>query len=402
LLDAVAQSSTIGLHSDGRRKDHPTAVAVNACSEVVVLDFANRDRDSGVAGNMIERGIRSQVSLPLGEGPWGFLCLYSDKALDYDIDEVGLLRRLADEIDFGLRFLEKREQLRFLAFHHPVSGLPNRHAFLDHLDGHPADAAIVIAAVKIARLGSIASARGRAFADELLARAGASVAALGGFAAHVEGSTFLLTWPQDGNLQAEAAKLDARLEDLEKRGFIVGDELIHVTLRAGIASGVAGSPEELERNANSALSSAIKADQRVAEFDKALRVRIARALDLERDLRRALEREEFELHYQPKFDTTTRRLAGAEALLRWRHPREGLVSPEDFIPVLEETGLIVLSGPGSRHKRSEPPCIGGARTGQSFGSPSTCRHANCATRISWREPDACWSPSPEASRWTSS
>jgi PAS domain S-box-containing protein len=314
------------------------------CREVVVFDFANRDRHSGDAGNMIERGIRSQVSLPLGEGPWGFLCLYSDKALDHDVDEVGLLRRLADEIDFGLRFLEKREELRFLAFHHPVSGLSNRHAFLDHLDGHPADTPIVIAAVKIARLASIASARGRAFADELLARVGARLDAMGRFAAHVEGSTFLLTWQQDETLQTEAAKLDAHLGDLETGGFIVGDELIHITLRAGIAAGIAGSPEELERDANSALASAIKAGQRVAEFDKALRVRIARALDLERDLRRALEHEEFELHYQPKFDATTRRLAGAEALLRWRHPREGLVSPADFIPALEETGLIVPVG----------------------------------------------------------
>ncbi|QSX79742.1 EAL domain-containing protein [Agrilutibacter solisilvae] len=344
LLDAIASSPIFELHLNGRGKDHPDEVAANECREVRVFDFANCERHLAVARDMIERGIRSQVALPLGERPWGFLNLYSDKELEYDIDEIGLLHRLADEIDFGLRFLEKREQLGYLAFHHPVSGLPNRHAFLDHLGSRPANTAIVVAAVKIARLGSIASARGRAFADELLARAGASLGALGGFAAHVEGSIFLLTWEQGDTLQTEAANLDARLEDLEASGFIVGDELIHITLRAGIAPGVAGNSEELERNANSALASAIKAGQRVAEFDKVLQGRIARALDLERDLRRALEHEELELHYQPKFDATTRRLAGAEALLRWRHPREGLVSPQDFIPALEESGLIVPVG----------------------------------------------------------
>jgi PAS domain S-box-containing protein len=343
LLEAAAPSPTSEFDSKGHGEDHPSATA-NECTDLAIFDFANRDRHLGVASDMIERGIRSQVSLPLGERPWGFLTLYSDKELEYDIDEVGLLRRLADEIDFGLRFLAKHEQLRFLAFHHPVSGLPNRHAFLDHLSRQPADTAVVIAAVEIARLGSIASARGRAFADELLVRAGASLFALHGFAAHVEGSTFLLTWRQDEDLQTEAARLDARLEDLEERGVLVGDELIHITLRAGIAAGAAGSPEEMERDANSALASAIKGDQRVAEFDKARQARMARALDLERDLRRALEREEFELYYQPKFDATTRRFAGAEALLRWRHPREGLISPADFIPALEETGLIVPVG----------------------------------------------------------
>ncbi|GAB1594637.1 EAL domain-containing protein [Lysobacter claricitrinus] len=343
LLESVARGPLIYSHSKAREEGPPSAIAFEHCRAVAVFDYTDRDLQSGVAKDMIAQGIRSQVSLPLGERPWGLLSLYSDKQLDYDIDEIGLLRRLADEIDFALEFLAKREQLRFLALHHPVSGLPNRHAFLDHLGGHAADTPIFIAAVKIARLGSIASARGRAFTDELVSRVGRSLDAVGGFTAHVEGS-FLLTWQQEQGLQAEAAKLDVRLEDLEKRGLIVGEELIHITLRAGIAAGAAGSPEELERDANSALSSAIKGDQRLAEFDKALRVRIARAVDLERDLRQALEHEQFELHYQPKFDARTRRLAGAEALLRWRHPREGMISPLHFIAALEETGLIVPVG----------------------------------------------------------
>src|SRR5690606_26109881 len=79
-------------------------------------------------------------------------------------------------------------------------------------------------------------------------------------------------------------------------------------------------------------------------FTADLEARTARALQIENALRRALERNQFELHYQPQVSLTSRRVVGAEALLRWRHPELGMVSPAEFIPVAESSGMIVAIG----------------------------------------------------------
>jgi EAL domain-containing protein (putative c-di-GMP-specific phosphodiesterase class I) len=104
------------------------------------------------------------------------------------------------------------------------------------------------------------------------------------------------------------------------------------------------SPAEIERSLVAVLAEAQARDLPGLAFDEALRRRALDAADIERDLRGALARQEFELYLQPKFHAASHRLVGAEALLRWRHPARGLVSPAAFIPVLEETGMILDVG----------------------------------------------------------
>ena len=240
--------------------------------------------------------------------------------------------------------LKKEERLRYLALHHPVSGLPNRHAMACYLSRLAPDQAIAIAAVEINKTAHIASARGHAFAEKVFSQVGSQLRREGVFVAHVEGPLFLMAWTPGGTLDQDAAQLDAQLVCLEERGAELDGQEVHVTFRAGIAVGLVHDREAVEKDAHAALSKAFKHGQRLVPFNEEVRRRVARTNDLERELRHALEREEFELHYQPKFSASTRRLMGAEALLRWRRRDDRLVSPADFIPLLEDTGLIVPVG----------------------------------------------------------
>ncbi len=144
----------------------------------------------------------------------------------------------------------------------------------------------------------------------------------------------------------EVEHLDALLRALEEVPYQVEGEQVFAHFNCGVAlrpdHGI--DAETLERNADAALAEALKRKVRVEPFTERLHERAVRRNELERNLHRAFDQDEFELFYQPKFDTRDQRLVGAEALMRWRHPESGLISPADFIPVLEETGQIVQAG----------------------------------------------------------
>ena len=108
--------------------------------------------------------------------------------------------------------------------------------------------------------------------------------------------------------------------------------------------------ETLLRNAEAALKKAKSTGDRYLFFNQAMVERVAERLSLENRLRQAIDNDEFVLHYQPKLDLATRKLTGAEALIRWNDPRTGLVPPGTFIPILEETGLIHEVGRWALHK----------------------------------------------------
>ncbi|NUS39388.1 MAG: EAL domain-containing protein [Lysobacter sp.] len=350
LIAAVAPDQPMPL-AGGSYDEHPSLRAFNEVRVVSVPDYADGDIAGvprGLRETMLERGVRSQISLPLGNPPWGLLALYSDAMRVYDEEEVALLRRLADELDYAVDFLARGERLQYLAYHNPTTGLPNRAAFQQRVGRLLEHGDVAVVALVVLGFGRIGGVRGRDFANSLLVALGEELQGLRGgiHVAHPEADTFLLTFATHDDAENECHWLEARLDEFTRHSLLVHGERVHVGLRAGMAVGPGhgSEPDALERNALAALADAVARHGLLRCYSAELSQNTARRIALERDLRQAIDGEQFVLHFQPKFDAASGRLAGAEALLRWNHPGEGLISPAEFVPVLEETGLLVGVG----------------------------------------------------------
>jgi PAS domain S-box-containing protein len=142
-------------------RDHPSLVAMRQNRVVAIPDFRSSDAPLALRTQMLRNGVRSQISLPIGGEPWGLLALYSDTAREYDARELELLQRLADEIDYAVDFIAKSERLNYLAYHNPVTGLPNRVAFQRKVTEQIAAGPVAVAAMDVHRFGHINNSHGR-------------------------------------------------------------------------------------------------------------------------------------------------------------------------------------------------------------------------------------------------
>jgi predicted signal transduction protein with EAL and GGDEF domain len=152
---------------------------------------------------------------------------------------------------------------------------------------------------------------------------------------------------EDIREEADAAVVASRIQEELSKPFRLGGQDVFTSASIGIALGSTEytSAEELLQDADLAMYRAKALGKARHEvFDLAMRARAVALLNLETDLRRALERNEFRVHYQPIVSLETHAITGFEALLRWQHPESGLVLPEEFIQVAEETGLIAPIG----------------------------------------------------------
>jgi PAS domain S-box-containing protein len=328
----------------------PGQRALREGQRVVVPQLATAAMPAGVRAAMVRAGAAAQIALPIGAGkPWGVLALYADKAQEFDDDEIALLERLTAEIDYARDFIAKSERLEFLAHHNPVTGLPNRAAFQDLLAARLDQGPMLVGVFDFVRFHYVIDSRGRTFAEKLLATVGERIEArLGRDAlfAHPAGTTYLFAVPASRGLADALAAIESVLDECARAPFAIDGEQIHIALRGGVAlaPGHGRELDTLERHAITALTEATKRDVPLVAYSEELHNRAERRIVLDRELRTAIIEKQFELYLQPKFDARDRRLTGAEALLRWRHPERGLVSPAEFIPILEETGLITQAG----------------------------------------------------------
>jgi len=311
-----------------------------------------RDCEAAVA----ERGGRSMGQFPLviEERLVGTFILVSAQEQFFDGEEVRLISELADNISFALGHIEKRNLLDFLAYYDELTKLPKRDLLLDRLhqlmisrNGSGQPIALVLA--DVSRLRHVNETLGRLGGDELLTQVSrrlSSIVQEGDTLARFDGNTFALLLTTPGSSADLGHWIESTLfSSLNAPMTIRGTEL-RASVRVGVAlfPADARSAEDLARNAEAALASARRTGQRYLFYSPGINARSGEKLTLETRLREAIEQRQFVLHYQPKVDLRTGRMVGLEALIRWRHPEEGLVSPARFIPILEETGLILEVG----------------------------------------------------------
>ncbi len=264
------------------------------------------------------------------------------------------LARLAKSFNEMVGKIAEREQrITQLAFNDVLTGLPNRTMFqqqLDHLfraaEGN--GSLFALHCLDLDQFKVINDTLGHPAGDTLLIEAGRRVleAARGHFVARLGGDEFIVLQSVGDDRDAIDRLARDILHTMAQPLVIDGNELVPSTsIGIAIAPQDGTGGETLLRNADLALYRAKEAGRGTfAFFEESLNERAQQRRQIETDLRLAIERGEFELHYQPLFDLEQNQICSFEALLRWNHPKQGQISPAEFVPIAEDTGLIVPIG----------------------------------------------------------
>ncbi len=305
----------------------------------------------------LRRGYRSVVVFPLQleDKVTGLLLLYASEAGFFDTEEMRLLTEIAGDISFALDHLEKEDRLNYLAYYDALTGLPNRSLLHERLEqrvvaarGEQKGLAVVV--LNLERFRSVNDTLGQHAGDELLrqvARRLQDGLDESDILAHLGADSFAIVTRSCDDDGSFGHILERVLSCIYGQPFEIKGQELRVAAKAGVAifPHDGKDADTLSRNAEAALAKAQLSGDKYLFYAPEFNARVAEKLALENKLRRALERGELVLHYQPKVELKKRRISGLEALMRWNDPATGLlVPPVKFIPILEETGLILEAG----------------------------------------------------------
>jgi len=322
----------------------------------IVINDLRRDGELGEIGDVLRAdGHLALTVLPVSvSGKVNcLLALFADQADFFDEDQVKLLAELADNIGFALEHSALSERLEFLASYDDLTGLSNRRLLHDRLAQQLAVCSqeqlkLAVVLIDIERFRQVNETLGRQAGDAVLveiARRLQQITEANWVISRYASNTFAVTV---GPLESESsliAWVERALATVGQTAIVASTEL-RLSARIGIAMFPTDGPgsDALLANAEAALKNGKARAQRYRFYTPAMNERVAERLRLETKLRNAIEQREFLLHYQPKVELKTGKVVGLEALIRWLGPDGKLIAPGLFIPLLEETGMIVDVG----------------------------------------------------------
>lgn len=334
-------------------------LAVRALQEKTPVVCNDIDSDPQFAHwriDALQRGYRSMGAFPLmGDSqPVGLFVLYAPELNFFDVEEIKLLTELTANISYALEYLKKEEKLNYLAYHDVLTGLPGRTLFHDRLvqavtNAHRHGDKLGVLFIDLDHFKNINDSLGHYVGDMLLKQVAALFTACmreDDTVARLGGDEFVVILASMAS-EDEAWMVSQKILKLMTEPFTIEAHELFVTCSIGIAlyPKDGDDAKTLLQSADGALYLAKNKGRNNAQFCTAeMNAKALERLTLESELRQAINRQEFLLHYQPRVDMVSGEITGMEALVRWQHPVQGLLYPTKFIPVAEESGLIVPLG----------------------------------------------------------
>ena len=324
--------------------------------QVAVSNDMRGDRRVSERAKLTAVGNYSLVILPVRveSAVVGAAMLRAGEPGFFDQEELALLSEMVANLEFALELEAKQAKLNFLALYDPLTELPNRTLFQDRLTqaleaSRRSAKMLALIVFDIERFKAINDALGQRAGDQVLRTVADRMRAVVGDVnrvARLGGNMFAVMYPAIQDAADAARILEESGAEIVGRPLQVEGRELNISSKAGIAlfPEDGADADALFRNAEAALKRAKETRERFLFYAAHINARVAEQVDLESRLRRAVERRELFLHFQPKVDLATRRIVGIEALMRWVGPNNLMMSPARFVPVLEETGMILEAG----------------------------------------------------------